>query len=475
MRIKQLWYWVMLAGMIPGLVSAAESPRVALVIGNGNYSIGRLKNPVNDANLMAATLEQLGFSVTKLLDGTLEQMKQAVLTFSHRLAPEGQGQVALVYYAGHGVQRQGRNYLIPVDAEIGRSKDLDLAALDASTILRTLDTTGNYLNFLILDACRNDPFPRDDRSGRQGLARIDADSGTLIAYSTAPDSVAEDGDGANSRYTLALAGTMSRPKLAVERMFRYVRNQVMQATGGHQVPWESSSLTGEDYFFNPGPVPIEASAVTATPPLPPPAAQSQERTPGALSFDLNFLTRAAAGGEFRHFNDGDTLASGDLYKIVIRPQADSYLYIFQVGSTGAIDRLFPMATYAGRRLNNVNPMQRGKTYFLPAPDKAFYLDHQRGKETIYVFASPTPRPDLENLSTALASAPLALDPAAVTTAPAQLLGLFKSRDLPLTPVAAQPTAPRFAFSQDGRGFEAVASSFTSTCADCVHVLEFTHQ
>jgi len=448
---------------------------VALVIGNSNYAVGRLTNPVNDARLIAETLRRLGFEVTPLFDATQAQMKRAIIEFGDKLEGYGGEGVGLFYYAGHGTQVDGRNFLIPVDAVVNRDKDLFVVAVEATSILEAMYAARNRLNFVILDACRNDPFPRGMRSATQGLARMEATRGTLIAYATSPGDVAADGEGANSPYSAALASELLRPNVAVERMFRQVRNRVMQQTNQRQVPWESSSLTGDDYVFNSGQV-LENDTLAPIPtPLPAPTSSGRGEPSEALSFYLDFLTRPAGGGDFRKFRDGDTLASGDLYKILIRPEADGYLYIFQVGSSGAVFRLFPMAEYGNLRLNNLNPIRAGGTYYLPATNKAFQLDNQRGKEAIYVFASRQPRPEVENLSATLAGARKAGDHRGTETAQALLKALFKSRDLPLEPAEGIPGAPGYFFVQDGATFEAVASHFRSACATCVHVLEFVHR
>lgn len=456
-------------------VKTTPKAGLALVIGNSNYAVGRLNNPVNDARLIAETLRKLGFEVTPLFDASQAQMKRAIIEFSDKLEGDGGDGVGLFYYAGHGTQVDGRNFLIPVDAPVNRDKDLAVVAVEATSILEAMHAARNRLNFVILDACRNDPFPRGTRSATQGLARMGATHGTLIAYATSPGEVAADGEGANSPYSAALASELLRPHVAVERMFRQVRNRVMQQTNQRQVPWESSSLTGDDYVFNSGQVPAgHIPAPISTPLLAPTSSERGE--PGeALSFYLDFLTRPAGGGSFRKFRDGDTLSSGDLYKILIRPEADGYLYIFQVDSSGAVLRLFPMAEYGGLRLNNLNPIGAGGTYYLPATNKAFQLDDQRGKEAIYVFASRQPRPEVEDLSAALASARTAGDHWDTETAQERLKALFKSRDLPLEPVEGVPDAPAYAFVQDGATFEAVASHFRSTCATCIHVLEFRHR
>lgn len=239
--------WIML-GHAAHAALPDERPRVALVIGNSDYADMPLINPVNDADLMSATLKTLGFEIIDLRNATFRDMRRAVRDFTDKLADAGDNAVSLVYYAGHGMQVGGRNYLIPVDAVIEREADVDVEGFAADSILSAIEYSETALNIVILDACRNNPFARSFRSGTKGLARMDAPRGTLLAYATAPGDVAADGAGTNSPYTSALVSQMSRPGLSVEQLFKTVRVSVMQETGERQVPWESSSLTGEFYF-----------------------------------------------------------------------------------------------------------------------------------------------------------------------------------------------------------------------------------
>jgi carboxyl-terminal processing protease len=230
-----------------------QERRIALVIGNGRYSgtAPPLANPPNDARLMTAALKTRGFEVIELIDGDRRTMKRAISNFGERLEEAGENSVGLFYYAGHGVQVNGRNYLIPIGAEISREPDVDSEAVTAASILGQMEFARNRLNFVILDSCRNNPYSRGFRGAATGgLARMDASRGTLVAYATGPGEVALDGTEANSPYTLALAKAMAVPGLAVEQMFKRVRQNVIENTNEQQVPWESSSLTG-DFFFNP--------------------------------------------------------------------------------------------------------------------------------------------------------------------------------------------------------------------------------
>lgn len=254
---------------------ALAEKRIALVIGIGKYitdSLPPLANPPNDAKLMAATLRDLDFEVLERLDLNQNGIRRAIRDFGSALDKAGEDAVGLFFYAGHGVQVNGSNYLLPVDANIQREGDVEIEAVNASTVLSMMEFSRARINFIIMDSCRNNPLSRSFRSATRGLARMDAPRGTLIAYATAPGDVAADGTGANSPYTLALSKAMKIPGLSVEQMFREVRNQVMASTKDFQVPWESSSLTGADFYFKDGPATMAAPAQ----PTPQPAAPQQQ-------------------------------------------------------------------------------------------------------------------------------------------------------------------------------------------------------
>ncbi len=238
-----LW-WGMVA------VVLAE-PRIALVIGNGAYvSVNGLPNPPNDARLMAGTLEKLGFKVTLVADGSMAQMSAAVTEFGSALREAGPETTGLFYYAGHGVQSFGRNYLVPVDARLSNAADLGLVAVDAESVLRQMFSAHNRTNIVILDACRNNPFTDVRDLGDNGLAEMSAPTGTFLAYATAPRAVALDGLNGNSPFTKALAEKMVTPGLPIENVFKQVRVAVLAATEGKQTPWDTSSLTN-DFTFAP--------------------------------------------------------------------------------------------------------------------------------------------------------------------------------------------------------------------------------
>lgn len=240
--------------------STPQEARVALVIGNGAYTVAPLKNPVNDARAMTASLERCGFAVAELENATRDQMVKALRKFGNDLQGGG---VGLFYFAGHGLQVKGHNYLMPVGGEFAGEEEVAYGALDADAVLAKLEMAGNRLNLMILDACRNNPFTTGSRSVSAGLAQMDAPAGSYIAFATAPGRTAADGTGSNGLYTQHLLANLETPGLKVEDIFKRVRNGVMADTHNSQVPWESSSLRS-DFFFVPG------SGTSIPAPAPPP-------------------------------------------------------------------------------------------------------------------------------------------------------------------------------------------------------------
>lgn len=236
-------------------LQASAGERYALVVGNSNYShTTPLANPGNDARVMSSVLTEAGFEVTTLLDADLGSMKKALLKFGRQLRGEGVD-AGLFYYAGHGVQLEGENYLVPVSAAITSEDEIDLEAVNVNSFLRVMNSSNADINIIILDACRNNPFAGSARSAARGLAPVDAPKGTIIAYATAPGDVALDGSGGNSPYTSALARAISTGKgRTIEAVFKAARSEVLAVTQERQVPWETSSITG-DFYFSSQPVP----------------------------------------------------------------------------------------------------------------------------------------------------------------------------------------------------------------------------
>jgi Caspase domain len=222
-----------------------KDQKLALIVGNGSYSEAPLANPVNDARAIANALTALGFSVILKENADLRTMQSAVREFGDKLTGGG---VGLFYYAGHGMQIKGSNYLIPVGSHIAREDEVAYGAMDAQTVLDKMESAGNGMNFMILDACRNNPFVRATRNGKAGLSQMDAPVGTLVSFATAPGAVASDGSGANGLYTTYLLEALSQPGLTAESVFKRVRANVRRDSSGAQVPWEATSLEG-DFFF----------------------------------------------------------------------------------------------------------------------------------------------------------------------------------------------------------------------------------
>ena len=235
----------------PGAPSALSGPeqRVALVIGNSNYrNAPQLANPDNDAQSMAQFLNSAGFEVVEATDLTQNDMIKVVQDFSARVQAHGPNTVAMVYYAGHGVQLAGENYLVPVDAKVSNAGDLVNDSVRLVDVMATLDAIPSRMRIVVLDACRNNPFPTINDAGR-GLAIVDAPNGSIVGYSTAPGSEALDGQGGHSPYTSAFLTLAREPNVPIEQLFKRVRLEVAHSTEGAQTPWESSSLTSDFYFF----------------------------------------------------------------------------------------------------------------------------------------------------------------------------------------------------------------------------------
>jgi uncharacterized caspase-like protein len=238
---------------IPIFIDCSDGAAHSLGHRQQPYSSGPLKNPVNDAADMAAVLKKLGFIVTLKKNAKLQEMDEAIEELGNKLK---RGGVGLFYYAGHGVQVNGANYLLPIGAKINKEADVKYQAVDANRILDEMATANNGLNIVILDACRDNPFVRSFRNASRGLAIVSsAPSGTFISYSTSPGNVARDGDGRNSPYAAALIKFMQKPGVTISDVFINVRKKLKKETD--QVPWELSSLEGEFYF-------VPGSSKTAT-------------------------------------------------------------------------------------------------------------------------------------------------------------------------------------------------------------------
>ena len=247
-----------------GAVPASAESRLALVIGQSAYkSVPALPNPANDARAMSQMLTDAGFAVTTASDLSQDEMRARISDFAGQVAAKGADSVALVFYAGHGLQIDGENYLVPVDVDPKREADIPIQAVRLNDILNTLTSVPSRMRIVLLDACRNNPFPDLSKTAGHGLAIVDAKvgaPGTFVSFSTSPGAEAEDGSGANSPYTTALLAAAKQPGIPIEDTFKRVRLAVNKATDGRQTPWDSSSLT-DDFRFMAGP----AAAPAATP------------------------------------------------------------------------------------------------------------------------------------------------------------------------------------------------------------------
>ena len=237
------------AALLLGTQTAFAENRLALVIGQSAYrSVPALPNPANDARAVTQLLTDSGFEVSTASDLSQGQMREAVSDFAGKVAAKGADTVALVFYAGHGLQIDGENFLVPVDIDPKREADIPIQAVRLNDILNTLTSVPSKMRILMLDACRNNPFPELKTAGG-GLAIVDAkvgSPGTFLSFSTSPGAVAEDGSGSNSPYTNALLAAGKEQNIPIEETFKRVRLAVNKVTDGRQTPWDSSSLT-EDF------------------------------------------------------------------------------------------------------------------------------------------------------------------------------------------------------------------------------------
>jgi uncharacterized caspase-like protein len=277
---------------------ALADKRVALVVGNSAYkNVTPLDNPRNDARLMADTLRSLGFAVVgggAQLDLDKTQFDNAVKSFSDQI----QGaDVGLFYYAGHGVQVRGANYLVPVTANPTRESDVDFQLVDTALVLRQMEGAGTKLNIVILDACRNNPFGgRGLRASDGGLAQMRAPEGTLISYATQPGSVARDGSDGNSPYTKALVEAIRKPGQDIFQTFNTVGLAVKRVTAGSQQPWVSSSPIAGSFYFG-----GQSAGVQAATPPPAAAAAAPDEAARAWSVTQNTTSIAVMEDFIRQF------------------------------------------------------------------------------------------------------------------------------------------------------------------------------
>jgi uncharacterized caspase-like protein len=247
MRSLTLLGSILLVGLAAATSAAAE-PRLALVIGNSSYQFARpLNNPVRDANSMSNALRGAGFEVVAATNLNRTDMSRVVREFSARVAQQGSRAVALVYYTGHAVQVDGRSFLMPVDAKVQTEAEVAREGLLLSDVVQMTAARNGALRITIVDASRSNPFPSSGFSKR-GLAIVNGPVNSLVAYSTSPGTLADEGNGPISPYTAALIRTIQERGLPIEEVFKRVRLTVNKATNGQQIPWETSSLTANFTF-----------------------------------------------------------------------------------------------------------------------------------------------------------------------------------------------------------------------------------
>ena len=244
-------------GMLAGLtflcgstVPTIAETRIALVIGNSAYkTVTVLPNPANDARVMTELLKSAQFEVVSAPNLSQSDMRRALRDFAELVSQKGPDTVSLVYFAGHGVQIEGENYLVPIDAAIARESDVAIETVRLNDVMSALASTPSKTRIVILDACRNNPFASINRTTGRGLAIVDAPTGSIVSYATAPGAEALDGAGENSPFTAALIEVAREPNLPIEQAFKRIRLNVHKTTEGRQTPWESSSLTADFSFF----------------------------------------------------------------------------------------------------------------------------------------------------------------------------------------------------------------------------------
>ena len=288
-----------------------QGKRIALVIGNGAYKTDPLRNPVNDAVDMAEALKGLGFRVILKTNADRRTMLKVIREFGDRLFNV---QVGLFYFAGHGIQVGGRNYLLPVDAMVKTESDVEYDGIDAGRVLGKMEDARNAINIVFLDACRNNPFTRGFRSVTKGLARMDAPVGSFIAFATAPGSTAADGQGRNGIFTAQLLKHLKTPGLRIEDILKRTRKGVIAKTNRKQIPWQSSSLIGDFYFV--------ASAGGATPA--PPSSSSGDGNGPPESTDeqkiADLLGKAEAHLKAGRLTTPEGSSAADFYRMVLREE-----------------------------------------------------------------------------------------------------------------------------------------------------------
>lgn len=323
--------------------AAAQAPldiRVALIIGNSAYvGAPALENPANDARSMSEVLRGLGFQVVELRDGNKAQMTAALAKVQESL--KGKQGVGMLYYAGHGLQLDWHNYMVPVDARLNSAADVPNQAIDLGSVMDTFRGAGTRINILVMDACRDNPFTSSTSSAK-GLAQVDAPPGTFLAYATAPGNVAEDGDAksGNGLYTQYLLQELKKPITKIEDVFKRVRFNVRKQSQGRQIPWESTSLE-DDFYFNDG------VKFTIRPPVAAPAEEV-----AAVSVPAKELKPESKGTKEQQRETAFNLEKADWDRIKDSKNADDF-YAFLLK--------YPSGNISEQAQLRVESLQRAKT------------------------------------------------------------------------------------------------------------------
>jgi len=305
---------------VPVIVMAtASEKRVALIIGNAAYQSMPLQNTLNDARAMEKALRECDFQIIRELDAGRSSMRKSIRKFGEKIKDVG---VGLFYYAGHALQVRGENYLVPIGASVFAEDEVMDECLRASSVVRKMESAGNRLNILILDACRNNPF-RSFRSTAQGLAEMHAPAGTIIQYATAKGSVASDQDEnrQNGLYTSKLLNHILTPGLEVRKMFSLVREEVYLASNKDQLPWEANSMMGCDFYFRPL---LADGSTTIIKPKPQLSQQTGalriKTSPSSAEVYVNNSYKGQTPQEISGLNSGE---------VRVRVQKDGYKTVFQ--------------------------------------------------------------------------------------------------------------------------------------------------
>jgi membrane-associated protease RseP (regulator of RpoE activity) len=352
-------FWLSVLMMMLVCVSPAAAKRVALVIANGSYAhVAALNNPASDARLIAASLKQAGFDEVVIRSDLGKSQLEAELR-SFGMRAEG-AEVALIYYAGHGIEAGGQNYLIPVDAQLARDRDLEVEATRLDTALTMAEAA--RMRIIILDACRNNPFTASmqrtirNRAIGRGLAAVEPEGETLVVYAAKAGATAADGEGGNSPFAQALAKRLTEPGLEISLLFRAVRDDVLAKTGRTQEPFTYGSLSGQAFYFRP-PLSSTSTSVRLKParPASPEADASTETLFWKGALDVN--SEAAFRSYIEKYPNGQfvSLAYGNIKKLVQPGGGRGYVGIVMSGVDAATADALDIRPVRGELVQRVAP------------------------------------------------------------------------------------------------------------------------